>query len=936
MATQVQFRRGTTTQNNAFTGAVGEITYDTEVKTLRLHDGTSAGGGSILANLGATQTMLNKTMSTGSTWAGNVVALAYGGTNSTITAVSGAIVYSTSSSLAVSSQGTSGQVLTSGGTASPTWLNASALTVGTASVATRATNIDGGSAGYLAYQIDTNQTGFITPGQSGYVLRSTGASTAPSWVTSAVTIGSTSVQVGDTQTSFVGLTALDGTAGATSFFSTPTSPALFAAGTAVTLGATTGTLTVRNADFIHSSTAATKIAVGTTAQRPTPATGQIRYNSDLASFEGYAASAWASLGGVKSVDGFTYIIAETSAGASNGELEFYVEDVAGTAAVKAGGWDKDALTVGTDLIVTGDLTVNGTTTTVNSTVMTVDDPVITLGGDTAPVSDDNKDRGVEYNYHNGSLAKVGFFGMDDSSGEFTYIPDATNSAEVFTGTAGPVRFGATNLSTLDTSGIVNINDTTQSSAYTDGALVVDGGVGVAKDLRVEGTIYAGGDGVIAGNIAITGNLTVNGTTTTTSSANTGYGAAIISLNYVDGGIISDNGKDIGIAFDYYKSGAAKEAYLVWKNDTQVLTYFSDATISAEVVSGTIGNAKFGSLELTGDLALQGGDITTSSTGTATVFNANATTLNIGGAATTVAIGAATGTLTLNNASTVVAGDLSVNGGDILTNQATAAIFNTTATTINAFGAATSASIGAATGTLTINNASLIHNSTGATTLAAGTTAQRPGSPATGMIRYNSTLGSFEGYATAWSSLGGVKSVDGLTYITAETTAGASDDILSFVTDNVERLYINTATADFDATVTVKINNSTNATNATSGALQVIGGVGIDGALFAQGNITSAGDIISNSDERLKSEVQIIEDPLNKVKALNGVTFIKNGSTKRTAGVIAQNVLASHPEVVYENEDGMLAVSYGNMVGLLIEAIKEQQKQIDDLKAKLGN
>jgi hypothetical protein len=56
----------------------------------------------------------------------------------------------------------------------------------------------------------------------------------------------------------------------------------------------------------------------------------IRYNSSQSAFEGYAAGAWSSLGGVKSVDGFTYIIAETSATCkSNGDLDFYVENSAG-------------------------------------------------------------------------------------------------------------------------------------------------------------------------------------------------------------------------------------------------------------------------------------------------------------------------------------------------------------------------------------------------------------------------------------------------------------------------------------------------------------------------------------------------------------------------------------------------------------------------------
>ena len=99
------------------------------------------------------------------------------------------------------------------------------------------------------------------------------------------------------------------------------------------------------------------------------------------------------------------------------------------------------LTAGANLTVTGNLIVNGTTTTVNSTTMTVDDPIITLGGDTAPSSDDNKDRGVEFRYYDGS-AKVGFMGWDDSAGSFVVLKDATNSSEVFSGTAAELKVGS--------------------------------------------------------------------------------------------------------------------------------------------------------------------------------------------------------------------------------------------------------------------------------------------------------------------------------------------------------------------------------------------------------------------------------------------------------------------------------------------------------------
>ena len=92
-------------------------------------------------------------------------------------------------------------------------------------------------------------------------------------------------------------------------------------------------------------------------------------------------------------------------------------------------------------IIDGNLTVGGTTTTVNSTTITVDDPVFTLGGDTAPSSDDNKDRGIEFRYHNGTAAKIGFFGYDDSERVFTFFSDATNTSEVFSGTLGDAKFG---------------------------------------------------------------------------------------------------------------------------------------------------------------------------------------------------------------------------------------------------------------------------------------------------------------------------------------------------------------------------------------------------------------------------------------------------------------------------------------------------------------
>ena len=89
-------------------------------------------------------------------------------------------------------------------------------------------------------------------------------------------------------------------------------------------------------------------------------------------------------------------------------------------------------TFGDNVTVTGNLTVQGTTTTVDSTTVSIADPVFEIG---ANGSDDNLDRGIKFKYNDGG-PKVGFFGFDDSDGKFKFIPDATDSSSVFSGSNG--------------------------------------------------------------------------------------------------------------------------------------------------------------------------------------------------------------------------------------------------------------------------------------------------------------------------------------------------------------------------------------------------------------------------------------------------------------------------------------------------------------------
>lgn len=222
---------------------------------------------------------------------------------------------------------------------------------------------------------------------------------------------------------------------------------------------------------INSATALT-IPAGNTASRPsTPTSGMIRYNSTDSRYEGYSSGVWQGLGGVIDVDQNTYIIAETSPGANNNDLEFYTDGVKrvnldengmvftdatiplqvglikiqnDTISTTSGGvmyLDPNPTGPAGSVVIEGNLTINGTTTTVNSTVVTVDDPLFVLGGDTALGAPDGMDKGILFQWHDGTNAKQGFFGYDTSDGRFTFIEDATNASEVVSGLASNVKFG---------------------------------------------------------------------------------------------------------------------------------------------------------------------------------------------------------------------------------------------------------------------------------------------------------------------------------------------------------------------------------------------------------------------------------------------------------------------------------------------------------------
>jgi len=133
MATEFKLRRGTTAEHATFTGAEGEVTVDLTKDTLVVHDGATAGGfplarqdlsnvtglpGGDLVGTTATQTLTNKTMSTGSVWNGGLITATYGGTGRDTLTANSLLAGNGTGTVNLIAPGTSGQVLTSNGT---TW-----------------------------------------------------------------------------------------------------------------------------------------------------------------------------------------------------------------------------------------------------------------------------------------------------------------------------------------------------------------------------------------------------------------------------------------------------------------------------------------------------------------------------------------------------------------------------------------------------------------------------------------------------------------------------------------------------------------------------------------------------------------------------------------------------------------------------------------------
>jgi hypothetical protein len=263
-------------------------------------------------------------------------------------------------------------------------------------------------------------------------------------------------------------------------------------------------------------------------------------------------------------------------------------------------------------------------------------------------------------------------------------------------------------------------------------------------------------------------------------------------------------------------------------------------------------------------------------------------------------------------------DVEIRGGDITTDQTTFNLLNTTATTVNAFGAATTINVGSSTGTLTINNSKVVLNSTTSLQIPVGNVLQRPIPTALGQIRYNSELSTFEGYGPggSWGSLGGVRSVDGLTQITPESAPGASDDILRFYAadiDNVTSKLVMTANNQ-----SVVILNDTQSIDKDTGALIVEGGVGIEknlnvgGTLAVTDNTTLTADLAVNGGDLTTNQTtfNLLNATATTVNFAGAATTLEIGAATGTTNV--NNNLEVDGDVTIDGGDLIVSTTTFNL------------------------
>jgi len=549
-----------------------------------------------------------------------------------------------------------------------------------------------------------------------------------------------------------------------------------------------------------------------------------------------------------------------------------------------------------------------------------------------------------------NIANGNVIDADDLDSEFNAVEDAfqASSGHSHDGTAGE----GSPITKVGPSQDIIVGTTTVLPKANN---IIDLGSSAAqyKDGYFDGTVYTD-----TANVGVNGYTTIEDNEYAVSSGSLNFDVAGDITLDADGGdiLLQDGGTDFG------KLTNRSNQLSIYSGTTESLR-LSGADVDALGTLDVTGNTTVGgTMTITGDTSVSTGNLTVNTgnvsiggtlgvTGTITGSLSGSVTGNVSGDVTGNA-GTATALETARNIGGVSfdgTANIDLPGVNTSGNQNTSgnaatatqlANSRTISLTGDVSGSASFNGSADATITATIADDSHNHTITNVDGLQAALDAKAD----------DSTTISAGGGLTGGGTIGANRTISHADTSSQDSVNNSNGTVIQDITLDGYGHITNINSVNLDGTGNLRFNDSVAATFGTGNDMEIfsngshayidlnsgIGNLYIrDGTTTRytfndNGSFTATGNVTAYSDERLKSDIVTIPDALEKVKALRGVNFTKDGEA--STGVIAQEVQQVIPEVVHENDE-YLSVAYGNLVGVLIEAVKELSAEVEALKAK---